>query len=81
MLTKTILITGCNRGLGLEMVTQLLSNSTWKPDKIIATCRQPQDAGQLNALAAQYPTHLKVLPLEVTDYSGLPAFVESVKVM
>ncbi|TRY75758.1 hypothetical protein TCAL_08658 [Tigriopus californicus] len=79
MLTKTILITGCNRGLGLEMVTQLLSNPAWKPDKIIATCRRPQEAAQLNALAAQNPTQLKVLPLEVTDYQGLPSFVESVK--
>lgn len=40
---SSILITGCNRGLGLGLVKQFL-NAT-KPTKyIFATCRNPADA-------------------------------------
>lgn len=40
---NSILITGCNRGLGLGLVKQLLEFS--KPTKhIFATCRNPDQA-------------------------------------
>ena len=38
---ETILITGANRGLGLEFVKQLLKLS---PKTLIATCRRPEEA-------------------------------------
>ncbi|MBJ6982073.1 MULTISPECIES: SDR family oxidoreductase [unclassified Luteimonas] len=57
------LITGANRGLGLELTRQLLARG----DRVVATCRQPGKAGTLNALAGAHPGHLHVLPLDVAD--------------
>lgn len=45
----TALILGASRGLGLELVRQLLAAGT----RVIATARTPQDLAQLQALGAQ----------------------------
>ena len=56
-------IQGASRGLGLALVQSLLER---KPhDPVFATCRNPQDAQPLLALAGQAP-NLRVLPLDVT---------------
>ena len=60
---RNCLVTGANRGLGLEFVQQLLARG----DRVIATCRQPGKAGALNALAGHHPGRLHVLPLDVAD--------------
>jgi NAD(P)-dependent dehydrogenase (short-subunit alcohol dehydrogenase family) len=57
-----ILITGSNRGLGLEWVRQY-SEAGWR---VYATCRQPQQATELQQLATQYKT-VTVHQLDVTD--------------
>lgn len=44
---KTVLITGANRGLGLEFVRQLSEQDT----KVIAACRNPTEAEELQLLA------------------------------
>ncbi|MDR6990035.1 SDR family oxidoreductase [Luteimonas sp. 3794] len=62
-MTHWTLVTGANRGLGLEFVRQLLADGV----RVVATCRQPGKATALNTLAAEYPGHLKVLPLDVGD--------------
>lgn len=59
----TVCVTGANRGIGLEFVCQLLRRG----DHVVATCRHPGQATQLNALAGQYPGRLHVLPLDVAD--------------
>ncbi len=61
--TKRCLVTGANRGLGLEFVRQLLARG----DRVIATCRHPGKATALNALAGEYPGHVHVVPLEVAE--------------
>ena len=61
-MSRRILITGANRGLGLEMARQLAERS----DSVFATCRQPAAATELQALAAAHPS-VKVLPLDVAD--------------
>ena len=43
MVGKTVLITGCSRGIGLEFVRQILTSST-PPEVLIATCRNPDKA-------------------------------------
>jgi len=73
----SVLITGANRGIGLEFVRQLL---TLTPTPVvIATARDPSKATELQQHAAAHPAHLHVLKLEVTDYDSLPSFVEQVK--
>ncbi len=57
------LVTGANRGLGLELVRQRLAAG----DHVVATCRVPGRATALNALAGAHPGRLKVLPLDVAD--------------
>lgn len=57
------LVTGANRGLGLEFVRQLLARG----DHVIAACRQPGKAHALNQLAGEHPGRLQVLPLDVAD--------------
>lgn len=40
---KTVLVTGANRGLGLQIVESLVTGG-FCPGKIIATARRPDDA-------------------------------------
>jgi NAD(P)-dependent dehydrogenase (short-subunit alcohol dehydrogenase family) len=60
---KHCLVTGANRGIGLEFVRQLLARS----DRVVATCRHPGKATALNTLAGEYPGRLRVLPLDVAS--------------
>ena len=48
---RRCLVTGANRGLGLEFARQLLDRG----DRVTATCRQPGRANALNQLAGEYP--------------------------
>jgi len=57
------LVTGANRGIGLEFVRQLLARG----ERVVATCRQPARAHELNQLAGEHPGRLHVLPLDVAD--------------
>ena len=58
---QRILVTGANRGLGLEFTRQLLVAGA----RVYAACRHPGKALGLTELAAGYPGHLHVLPLEL----------------
>ncbi|HEY5781838.1 MAG TPA: SDR family oxidoreductase [Lysobacter sp.] len=61
--SRRVLVTGANRGIGLEFVRQLLARG----DHVVATCRHPGRAHALNQLAGEHPGRLHVLPLDVTD--------------
>ncbi|WP_024888822.1 SDR family oxidoreductase [Luteimonas huabeiensis] len=58
---RTALVTGANRGLGLQFARQLLARG----GHVVATCRVPGKATALNALAGEHPGRLHVLPLDV----------------
>lgn len=58
---QRILVTGANRGLGLEFTRQLLARG----DRVLAACRHPGKALALTELAGAYPGHLHVLPLDL----------------
>ena len=57
---QRILITGANRGLGLEFTAQTLARGA----HVVATCRSPDRANALNHLAAEHPGRLHVFPLD-----------------
>ena len=64
-----VLISGGNRGLGLEFVRQYLA----KGATVYAACRHPGQATALNRLAGDHPTRLKVLPLDVAKPASIQA--------
>ncbi len=66
---KRILVTGANRGLGLELVRQCLARG----DRVFAGCRQPAQADALKSLARTYPAQLTALALDVTEPQSLEA--------
>lgn len=57
----TVLITGSNRGLGLEWV-QHYALKRWQ---VLATCRDPELAKDLKQLAYQFP-NIVIHPLDIT---------------
>ncbi|MEM9208557.1 MAG: SDR family oxidoreductase [Pseudomonadota bacterium] len=61
--SPTVLITGANRGLGLEFARQYAA-SGWS---VIGTARRPAQASDLNAL------DVDVMPLDVTDKDSISA--------
>jgi len=62
----TVLVTGSNRGIGLEFARQY-AGLGWQ---VIATCRNPAKAGELQALASQYD-NLTVKALDITDHEAV----------
>ena len=59
-----VLITGANRGIGLELVKQYLTDSNYS---VIACCRQVASAQDLAQLHEQYPQRLVIKPLDIVD--------------
>jgi NAD(P)-dependent dehydrogenase (short-subunit alcohol dehydrogenase family) len=62
------LITGANRGLGLEFTRQYAAEG-WH---VIATCRQPQSAVALAAI----PGNVRLEALDVTDFTAIAALAD-----
>jgi NAD(P)-dependent dehydrogenase (short-subunit alcohol dehydrogenase family) len=67
----TILVTGANRGIGLEFVRQYASDGA----DIIACCRKPAEAKQLHVLAAS--GKVRVMALDVGDASSAAALTQA----
>ena len=68
MANPTILITGANRGIGMELSRQFAEDG-WQ---VLACCRNPADAGQLRALSER-GLAIEVHALDVTDYQQMAA--------
>ncbi|HSH73236.1 MAG TPA: SDR family oxidoreductase [Methylophilaceae bacterium] len=69
-----VLITGANRGLGLEFTKQYASDG-WQ---VLACCRDPESARELNALAASMD-NIKVLALDVGDFNQIDRLAQQLK--
>jgi len=65
---RRILITGSNRGIGLDLVRRYLQ---YEDTMVFATCRNPAGATTLTNLASQFPERLRVLELDVTDQESI----------
>lgn len=64
----TVLITGTNRGIGLEFVEQFLAQG----DRVIASCRNPAGSGALQTLAQNSP-QLQLVQLDVSSQASMEA--------
>ena len=74
---KSVFITGCNRGIGLVLVKQLLNLSN-PPQKIFATCRSVENASELKNLAAAN-SNLHLIEFDVTNFEGIKQVVLEVE--
>lgn len=63
------LITGANRGLGLEFARQYLADG-WQ---VYAACRDPASASELRRLAQDSGGKLRILAMDVTDPRSIRA--------
>lgn len=72
---QNILITGGNRGIGLALVEQYLSQGG---SRIYATCRNPDSAAALSALADANPNHLRILQLDIDDEASIERAVNAI---
>jgi len=70
-----VLITGANRGIGLEFVRQYLADG-WQ---VYAACRDPDTADQLQALNAGSGGRLVLLRIDVTDGEQVKAAAQVLK--
>ena len=57
----TVLVTGANRGIGLELARQYAADG-WS---VIATARDPEKAAELHEIAVHHGKHLEVMSLDV----------------
>ncbi len=71
-MTRTWLVTGSNRGIGLEHVRQALAAG----DRVIAACRVPAAADALRALAAEYPDRLRIEAVDMGQGEAIDALAE-----
>jgi len=71
MANPTILITGANRGIGLELSEQFAEDG-WQ---VLACCRNPADARQLQALSER-GLAIELHALDVTNYAQMATLAD-----
>uniref|UniRef100_UPI0037E7C9BD C-signal-like n=1 Tax=Semicossyphus pulcher TaxID=241346 RepID=UPI0037E7C9BD len=78
-LDGNILVTGTNRGIGLELVRQL-AQQAGEETHLYASCREPQgsQAQELRDLAAQYPGKITIIRMDLSDEESISAAVRAV---
>jgi NAD(P)-dependent dehydrogenase (short-subunit alcohol dehydrogenase family) len=62
----TILVTGANRGIGLELVRQYANEG----GRVIACCREPDEAADLHQLAEDYSS-ISIERMDVTNHESI----------
>ena len=67
---STTVITGANRGIGLELARQCIQRG----DKVFAGCRKPDEAPHLEALQPH-----SILPIDVGDEASVLSFTEAIE--
>lgn len=66
---RRVVVTGANRGLGLEFARQYLKRG----DRVFALVRKPEEAADLAALSKEHPGMLTVISGDVTDDASIEA--------
>jgi NAD(P)-dependent dehydrogenase (short-subunit alcohol dehydrogenase family) len=70
-----ILITGANRGLGMEFGRQYLQRGA----HVFAGCRRPEAAQRLRKLQAAHPQRLDIISLDVADADSIQSAYAAVQ--
>ena len=73
-MTESILVTGSNRGIGLELVRQYAADG-WR---VFACCRHPGKAKELNVLAGKHH-NISLHALNVADTQQIKALAKQLK--
>ena len=73
-MTESILVTGSNRGIGLELVRQYAADG-WR---VFACCRNPPKSEELNALAGKH-SNISIHGLDVADTQQIKALAKQLK--
>lgn len=68
---STVLITGTNRGIGLELTKQY-AEAGWD---VLACCREPKTATMLNVLAANH-SNIHIYALDVSNFNQIDALAK-----
>lgn len=68
-------INGSSRGIGLQFVKSLLERTK---GKIVACCRSPATATELNNIAAKHPNRVQILPLDVEDQTSIDTLASTI---
>lgn len=71
---RQLLITGANRGIGLEFVKQY-ANEGWR---VFACCREPESAHDLQVLAKTHG-QIQILALDVADFKQIDVLSEELQ--
>lgn len=71
---STVLVTGANRGIGLEFVSQYAGDG-WT---VIACCRDPEGEGaaELRAITAEADGRVSIEPMDMLDHGSIEAIAK-----
>ena len=72
---KNYLVTGANRGLGLEFTKQILQSG----HNVYAACRNINDIEDLDLLFTEYKDKLIVVNLDINDHNSILSLSEKMK--
>ena len=72
---SSVLITGANRGLGLEFTRQYLKDG-WD---VYAFCRQPNEAAELGVIVSQSNGKLHLRPMDIDNEKEIEAAAKELK--
>ena len=72
---KTILVTGTNKGIGLEFARQYLNEGF----KVIATCRNLSKLDGLDRLVNSFPNRISIYQMELLDEKSIESFSSKIK--
>ena len=72
---KTILVTGTNKGIGLEFARQYLNDGF----KVIATCRNLSKLDGLDRLVNSFPDRISIYQMELLDEKSIESFSSKIK--
>ncbi|XP_030841703.1 uncharacterized protein LOC105438526 [Strongylocentrotus purpuratus] len=71
------LVQGASRGIGLQFCRNLLNKRP--ATLVIATCRQPDGAAELQALQKEHPNSLQIMQLDVSNEEQIASTAQQVK--